>query len=334
MRQQIKAVNHYETLKVSPDAKAQAIKEAFENLKKVYGEGSSAVYSLYSHEERKEMMASIEAAYEALKDPEQRRMYDSALASGAETFGDIACYKAGDTAFGEAPELTELRNDVRYDIKLKKPLAVMDASMQALCEQYRGLYTKLEQINKTSGRKTVISITSAQKGDGKTTTAMNLAYVIARGFGKKVLLIEGDLKRPNMVNFFQMVEKSCGLVDILKGESEFNSCLYRLEKTSLFMMMAGEATDNSSELLALPLFEKMLSSLRRRFDYIIIDSPSILPFADMTVLSGLVDGLVFVVRAGKTPRNFVRTAIDAMSNSNIIGIVLNDSDIALNSYSY
>jgi len=330
---QIKAVNHYETLKVSPDAKEQAIKEAFENLKKVYGEESSAVYSLYSQEERKAMMERIEAAYEALIDPKKRRIYDSALASGAETFSDIACYKASDASFGEAPELTELRNDIRYDIKLKKPLVVMDASMQVICEQYRGLYTKLEQINKTGGRKIVLSVTSAQEGDGKTTTAMNLAYVIARGFGKKVLLIEGDLKRPNMAGFFQMVDKRGGLVDILKGESEFNSCLYRLEKTSLFMVMAGQATDNSSELLALPLFEKMLSGLRKRFDYIIIDSPSILPFADMTVLSDLVDGLLFVVRAGKTSRNLVRTAIKAMSNSNIIGMILNDSDIAPDSYS-
>jgi len=329
----IKAVNYYETLNVAPNATEQVLREALDRLKKVYGGESTAVYSLYSQEDRKEMMVRIERAYEVLMDPEKRKMYDSALASGAEMYGDIEYYKSGNLSFNEAPELTELRNDIRYDIKLRKPLVVMETSKQVVCEQYRTLYTRLEQINRTSGRKNVFAITSAQDGDGKTTTAMNLSYIMAKGFGKKVLLIGGDLKKPGLSDFFQLVEKTGGLVDILKNEKDFNSCLYRLEETSLFMIMAGKTADNSSELLALPVFEKMLYGLRKRFDYIIIDSPSILPFADMTVLSDLVDGLLFVVRAGKTPRNLVTTAIQTMSNSHIIGMILNDSDVAYDSYS-
>ncbi len=326
--------NYYETLKVSPEATIEAIRSAFDNLKKVYGEKSSAVYSIYSEEERRGLMERITAAYQTLMDPEKRRMYDAALASGTETFGEIGLSCMNGKGPGEAPEVAELREEIRYDIRLREPLAVMDTGSPAICEEYRALYVKLEQINRANGRKSVLSITSAREGEGKTTTAVNLAYVIASGFGKKVLLIEGDLKKPGMADLFEVEGKAVGLVDILEGKEEFNSCLCRLKDTNLYVVLAGQAASNSSELLAMPLLNELLLELRKRFDYILIDSPPVLPFADMTVLSGLVDGLVFVVRAGKTSRNLVRTAVKEMGGANIIGMVLNGADAAPGSYSY
>ncbi len=328
----IKMENYYETLKITPEASQEVIRDAFENLRKVYGDRSSAVYSIYSEEDRKRLMDRIARAYQVLVDPAKRRSYDAALASGSETFGDIG--SSGTLPLSEAPELEELREETRYDIKLRGPLGVMDTTKPVVCEEYRALYARLEQINRARGRKKVISITSAGIGEGKTTTAVNLAYVIARGFGRKVLLIEGDLKKPGLSQFFHVEERAPGLVDILTGEAEFNSCLSRLDNTGLYMVLAGRAVDNSSEILALPGFSTLLTALRDRFDYILIDSPPVLPFADMTVLGGIVDGIVFVVRAGKTPRHLVRTAIKDLGEAGVMGMVLNDSDSAPGSHTY
>lgn len=222
---------------------------------------------------------------------------------------------------------------MNLQIKPKDNLFAM-ANMDILAaEQYRVLYTRLENFHLKNMYKT-FAITSSAKGEGKTITSLNLAYVIAHDFSKKVIVVECDLKKPSISSYFMASNERPDLLNVLTGKIDVNSAIAQVENTGLYLLTARPNIKNSCELLGSKQMEAVLSTLKKDFDYIILDTPPLLPLADMNVLSKIVDGLILVVRAGNTPKDIVLKGAHSIHNANILGVVLNAADSVFKKYYY
>jgi len=192
------------------------------------------------------------------------------------------------------------------------------------CEQYRTLRTQLFHAAEKSKTQVVV-ITSALAGEGKTSTVLNLALAIAQSKEKRILVIDGDLRRPNVASFLGLQPKS-GLGETLRGEHEVMSSIFCLEGHDLYLLPVNQEVDNPTELLSSERFSEMLARLREYFDFILIDSPPVMPFADSILLANHADAVILIVRAGMAPYDIVEKAIDALPRDRILGVVLNGAE--------
>ncbi len=190
-----------------------------------------------------------------------------------------------------------------------------------IAEQYRVLYTKLSQSAKGK-LQTAFAISSAMQEEGKTITALNLAVVAARDFGKKTLLVEGDFKNPAISTYLQL-HPQCDFVDILSSHADPQSGMLPYGHDNLSIVPVLKSIKNSSGILNSKEMQDFLTICRERYDFILIDSPPILSLPDMNILEKLVDGILLVVRAEKTPQDAVVKAIDSVVTDKLVGIVLN-----------
>ena len=212
----------------------------------------------------------------------------------------------------------------------EQSLIVLNEAATFVSDRYRLLFAKIDLISRKEDKK-VIAVTSAVKGEGKTTTSSNLAVIAARDFGKRVLIIDGDYKNPSLAGRFGL-KKSLGLLNVISGECDLAHGLTQgpVENLSLLTMghqmrrsesdvnMKGNAhiwTENG--------IQKILKEARISFDYIWIDAPPILPLFDMSVISEAVDGIVLVVKTGVTPEAVLSQAVKMLGSDKIIGSVLN-----------
>jgi polysaccharide chain length determinant protein (PEP-CTERM system associated) len=209
-------------------------------------------------------------------------------------------------------------------------LVSVDNPDSVITEQYRILYAKLHESQKEKSQK-VFAISSSLQGEGKTLTALNLAVVIARDFGKRTLLLEGDFKAPAISRYLK-AELESGLVDLLLGKDDIQSTLIPFADTlipfaddNLSLLPAVKSVRNSSGLLSSQRMRDLLETLREQYDFILIDAPPILPLSDMQIFEEVVDGILMVVRAEKTPKDALVKAVHALQTDKIVGIVLNDS---------
>lgn len=200
-------------------------------------------------------------------------------------------------------------------------IAVREPSSM-LAEQYRVLYGRIHQFNKKRSHN-VFAVSSAVQDEGKTTTSLNLAVVMARDFGKRTLLIEGDCKNPSILKYLGMDFK-IGLGDVLLNKKDVHLAMARFAHDNLWILPATRSVENSSGLLSSPAMADLVKMLKERYDYVLIDSPPILPLADMNIFAELVDGIILVVRAEKTSRNAVLQAMNSLATNKLIGVVLND----------
>lgn len=329
-----KRKNYYEVLNVAPVSSREEIEESYARARKMFEEDSIAIYSLYSEREKEEMLEEIIEAYDALRDPVKKDAYDARLAARHRDNGvcdveNISSF-GGRSDAGRAP--VEPAAETRT-LRLRVPLAVTDDADPLATEQYRVLFTRLEHISLKHSHK-VFAVTSAVKGEGKTITSLHLAYVMARDFKKKVALVECDFKRPALLSYFNGAADNCGIVEALQGRAEITSALARLENSGLYLLPAVAGISNSTELLNSQRMRSILGRLRTEFDYVIVDSPPVLPLADMNIIGKMVDGMVFVVRAGATPKDIVLKALKSLANVNITGLVLNGVDISFKKNAY
>lgn len=220
-------------------------------------------------------------------------------------------------------------------------LVAMEASDSFPTEQYRVLYAKMADRAAAKGHK-VFAISSALPGEGKTVTALNLAVVMARDFGKKTLLLEGDLRNPSISRYLDL-ELGSGLVDILSNKAgaevttvPFADTLVPFADEHLAVLPAIRGTRNASSLLSSPSMRDLLSLLKSQYDFILIDTPPILPLSDMQIFEEVVDGILLVVRAERTSKTALREAIQALGTEKLVGIVLNDVQSAgsMRAYAY
>lgn len=188
-------------------------------------------------------------------------------------------------------------------------------------EQYRVAAARLQLLNST-GAPIVAAVTSAIKGEGKTTTVVNLGYTLSRDFGRRVLLLDCDFVFPELKAFIETPIRF-GLVDCLRSDIPPQQAMSPLADVPCWIMPAGEDAGDSNELLRAGQLNRVLSQLREEFDYILLNAPPILPVATMNVLESHCDLLVLVVRANLTAKQAVTQAIGSLRASRPIHVVLN-----------
>lgn len=188
-------------------------------------------------------------------------------------------------------------------------------------EQYRVAAARLQLANETGGP-IVVSVTSAIKGEGKTTTVINLGYTLARDFGRRVLLVDCDFVFPEMKAFLE-APVEYGLIDCLRGDVSPQQAMGAFSDVSCWIMPAGQSVTGSTELLRAGQLDGVLSQLRDEFDYILLNAPPILPVATMNVLESHCDLHVLVVRANVTSKQAVKQALGSLRAQKPIHVILN-----------
>ena len=201
-------------------------------------------------------------------------------------------------------------------------------------EAFRSLRTSLVFTSRGDGAR-MLGVTSTQPLEGKTTTACNLAMVLAYG-GARVLLIDADMRRPGLHRTMGM-QNNAGLSHVLTGQSRIREVVRRTNDPNLLVITAGRTPPNPSELLASERMQQMLVNLAQGpFDWVILDTPPVLAVTDAVILAPQLSGFVFVVGAEMTRRAHVERAIEMMQSghSPITGVVLNRVDFDRNKYYY
>jgi capsular exopolysaccharide synthesis family protein len=202
------------------------------------------------------------------------------------------------------------------------------------CEQFRSLRTRLLQAGERE-RKCAFVITSAGVGEGKTLTALNLAWLLAQTDGVKALLIDADLRQPSAADYLGL-ETERGLSEVLTGATRLNQAIIRLEPAGLYLLPGGAAREDVAELLSGPRFGRLLDEARKSFDYIIIDAPPLGVFTDANLLINRADSAILVVRAAKTRYAVVDRLLEQLPRERMFGVVLNraETKAADNTYYY
>jgi capsular exopolysaccharide synthesis family protein len=176
-----------------------------------------------------------------------------------------------------------------------------------------------------AGKLKSLQITSPGAQDGKSTIALNLATALAEGGKRKVLLIEADLHRPNLIEQLG-IERRVGLAECLEARLHPVAGLRRLEPLGWYLLPAGEPHNNPTELLQTEAFAGVLEKVSPHFDWILIDSPPVIPLTDALSLARQANATLLVAREGRTPREAIEKAIAILGRQRVLGIILNAVD--------
>jgi capsular exopolysaccharide synthesis family protein len=190
-------------------------------------------------------------------------------------------------------------------------------------EAFHLLGVRLRHLRRQRQLKKIL-ITSTIPQEGKSMVAANLACTLALRTQQKVLLLEGDVRRPTQSTIFGLRNRP-GICEWLNGEASLIKNLYMLEPVGIWILPAGTATGNSLELLQSGRTIPMMEQLINWFDWIVIDSPPILPLADTSVWTNLADGILLVTRQGTTQKGQLKRGLEALGTQKLIGAILNSA---------
>jgi capsular exopolysaccharide synthesis family protein len=235
---------------------------------------------------------------------------------GAYGYGtEPATAKAG---IGGSRRLLERK---KPDMPSRIELVPHDGPRLAVSEAYRSLRTAM--LLSSARELKVVAVTSAVAGEGKSATATNLAVVMAQ-LGRRVLLMDADLRKPRLHEVLQLSNRA-GLVSYLTGSADLDSIVGRTSVPQLFAIPSGPIPPNPSELLASERMRELVRTVRGRFDFVVIDTPPLLPVADAILVSDLVDGVTLCLRSGKVTREEARSCQEKLTRAGIkiLGVVLN-----------
>lgn len=194
-------------------------------------------------------------------------------------------------------------------------------------EQYKLLRTNLSFTLPEDQKCYIIGVTSSMRGEGKSTTAINLSYVLAES-GKRVLLIDGDLRIPSIAKKMQ-IENTQGLTDFLRGNAKIQLSNFKSAySNNWYIMPSGYLPPNPSELLGSQRMGNILEALSENFDYIILDLPPVNLVSDALAVSKFITGMIVVIREGYTEKKELETCFRQLklSNVNILGCVMNETE--------
>ncbi len=198
-------------------------------------------------------------------------------------------------------------------------------------EEFRTLRSRLYHTREKMTLKKIL-ITSALPKEGKSFTSANLAQVMVRQHGRRVLLIDADLRGPRL-HLMLGTTSSPGLSDYLQGTSDEFSIMQRGPMENLFFIPSGHQISDPSELVANGRLKFLLQRVEALFDWIIIDSPPAVPVSDASVLAKACDGVLMVVRSNATPIDMARRAREEFPDQALVGVVLNGTDTESSAYS-
>ena len=192
-------------------------------------------------------------------------------------------------------------------------------------ESYRSLRTNIQYSSIDKQVKTLV-VTSSNAGEGKSTVAGNLAYTFFQN-GKRVLIIDCDLRKPSLHRKFNVSNEE-GLTDVLVGTSKLNNVMKKIDD-NLYLLTTGTLPPNPAEIIGSNTMENFLDECKINFDYIILDTPPILPVTDSKLLAIKADATVLVVRSEISKSKHVSQAFKELGkvNANVIGTILNDVEM-------
>jgi capsular exopolysaccharide synthesis family protein len=213
----------------------------------------------------------------------------------------------------------------------KTPITSEDVVMvtdprSARAEQYRTLRNSIVALNPEGAPRTVV-ITSALRREGKTVTAVNLGIALAEMPNTRVLVVDANLHHPGVERISGMPRRQ-GLSELLSGRLSLDQAVRPLSVQGVSIMGAGATPKNPSELLASDRLKIVLSQLKQRFNYVLLDAPETLAISDATLLGAIADGVLLVVRLSTTPRQHVEQAHNMLENlgGNVLGTCVTGSD--------
>jgi capsular exopolysaccharide synthesis family protein len=201
-------------------------------------------------------------------------------------------------------------------------------------EDYNTLRYALEQAGAGDTLR-VLAVTSPVVGDGKTTTAVNLAGVLAHRHDARVLLIDGDLRRPSVAGVLGLACNTGqrGFIDAIQDwHLTLDQVVTHLPDVNLWVLTSGTYSDDPFELLRTPRVGALLQDARRDYDFVVMDTPPMLLVPDSRILQSWVDGVVLMVSAHRTPRRLVSEALNMIGPSKLVGLVFNRDDQPLPSH--
>jgi capsular exopolysaccharide synthesis family protein len=224
-----------------------------------------------------------------------------------------------------APRRPSIPSRTKFSLELADPRirAVLDPRTLP-GEQFRFLRARLGQLKRQRDFKTLL-ITSSFPGEGKTFIACCLAGILAQEPGKRVLLVDADLRKPmasqNLGIGYE--EKPAGLAQVLQGTATLEETLLSSSSMDFFFLPAGEEPENPSEVLASNKLDQIIQRMAESFDWIVIDSTPVLSLADPARIAPLCDAVLMVVRADKTPAKMVQKAVQTIGKELVRGVILN-----------
>jgi capsular exopolysaccharide synthesis family protein len=199
-------------------------------------------------------------------------------------------------------------------------------------EKFRFLATRLRHLQQKRSIKRLL-ITSSVSGEGKSMVAANLSCALAAG-KQRVLLVEGDIRRPSLAHQLGL-EQLPGLSQLLRSGKDDANNIYTLEPSGLCVVLAGEAHSNPLEFMDPAKLAALMDGISIGFDWIVIDSPPVLPLADTSIWTRLADAILLVTRPGVTSKRQLQRTIEAVEQSKYLGSVLNaSSETTANHYYY
>lgn len=210
------------------------------------------------------------------------------------------------------------------DLRLDEALVAFARPRSMAAEQYRAIRQQLAAFGREVAMRTIV-VTSPLAGEGKTTTAANLAIALGQELGRRICLADCDLRNPRIGALFGIPARD-GLADILRGRTGLAAALVPTPVNDLWVLPAGHLPPNPAELLASSAMRELVDRLEARFDMVVLDSPPVVPIPDPAILSGLADGVVMVLQAGRTPRRLLDRALDRLHGAVLLGFVLNRTD--------
>ena len=209
---------------------------------------------------------------------------------------------------------------VPRSIKETPDVVMLTQRSSVAAERFRRLKTRL--VNESKNDERVLSITSAAPDEGKSFVSLNLSMAFGAE-NPSTLLIDADLRRPSIQRWITPTP-TIGLTELMTDQVERDHVLFPMQNSQTTILPAGGTPSDPTALLSSSKFAKLVEELRNRFDWILIDTPPVVLFSDADAVSANCDGVLLVVRAGRTPKPMFKQAIGSLTSAPVVGTVIND----------